>query len=153
MQNVCVGKQFCLSCTHVIFHAILFILLLHNVPIWNRGNCVLLARFTSPVSMIHTGQYLCTKRAFFSVDHHHDSLYIVIFLLDPSTFFHCEPVIQRSWVICIFCRQLPHLAYQPVAFILCLCKFMPFYIHGWCIEATDRDLTKTLNWQTDYPAI
>ena len=50
--------------------------------------------------------------------------------LRPISFLHCEPVIQRSWEICIFCRQLPYLAYQPVAFILCLCKFMPFCIHG-----------------------
>ena len=130
-----------------------FLLLLHNVPIWDRGKCVSLAHFTSPVPVIHTWQCLCTKRVFF---HCRTLSWPIVYCnisLRPISFLHCEPVIQRSWEICIFCRQLPYLAYQPVAFILCLCKFMPFCIHGWWLEATDRDLTKTLIWQTDYLAI
>ena len=101
------------------FEQYCFLLLLHNVPIWDRGKCVSLAHFTSPVPVIHTWQCLCTKRVFF-LFHCRTLSWPIVYCnisLRPISFLHCEPVIQRSWEICIYCRQLPHLAYRPVSII------------------------------------
>ena len=148
-SNVCVGKQSCFSCTIVIFRAILslfffFITFQYEIvgSVFHWHVLHLQCRWCIQDNTRVPNELFCRSPSRLTV-------YCNISFKPIDFFCHCEPVIQRSWEICIFCGQLPHLAYQPVALIFCFCKFMPFYIHGWCIEATDRDLTKTLNRQTN----
>ena len=76
----------------------------------------------------------------FSVDHHHDSLYIVIFLLNLSTFFIANPLFRDRGKFVYSADNCLILCTDPLR--------LSFFL-----EATDRDLTKTLIWQTDYLAI
>ena len=137
----------CIQCNTV------FLLLLHNVPIWNRGKYVSLARFTSPVPVIHTGHYLCTKRAFFHCRTLSRPIVYCNISLRPIGFFSLQTCYSKIVGNLYILRTTSSSCVPTRCIYLCFCKFMPFYTHGWCIEATNRDLTKTLIWQTDYLAI
>ena len=151
-SNVCVGKQFCLSCTHVIFRAILLLFflfitfqyeivgsvfhwhVLHHQCRWciqdnTRVPNELFCRSPSRLTVYCNISFKPID--FFSLRTRYSKIVGNVYIL-RTTSSSCVPT------RCIY---------------LCFCKFMPFYTHGWCIEATDRDLTKTLNRQTNYPAV
>ena len=96
-SNVCVGKQFCLSCTNVIFHAILSLFfffitfqyeIVGNVFHWHTLH--LQYRWS-----ILDNAYAPNEFFFlFTVKPYHNQLFIVIFLLDLLAFFIANPLFR-----------------------------------------------------------